>query len=66
MKNNNEKNKHKKCWDRLLKQLLNGETIFINYVNLEQNLAYPLMKLLRRNIILETSKRIRLKPIENK
>jgi len=50
----------------LVKQLLKSGIISIDYVRLKQNLADPLIKPLGRNMILETSRGMRLKPLENK
>jgi len=50
----------------LVKQLLKRGTISIDYVNSEQNLADPLTKPLGRNMILETSRGMGLKPFANK
>jgi len=41
-------------------------TIFIDYVKSNWNLAYPLTKSLGRNMVLETSRGIWLKPLANK
>jgi len=50
----------------VVKQLLKDGTIFIDYVKSEGNLADPLTEPLGRNMILETSRGMRLKPLENK
>jgi len=47
-------------------QLLKDGTISIDYVKIEGNLVDLLTKPLGRNMILETSKGMRLKPLENK
>jgi len=50
----------------VVKQLLKDGTISIDYVKLDGNLADPLTKPLGRNMILETSSGVGLKPLENK
>ena len=50
----------------MVKQLLKDGTISIDYVKSEGNLADPLTKSLRRNMILERSRGMSLKPLENK
>jgi len=65
-KNYNENNRHILLRHNLVKQLLKSGTIFIDYVKLERNLADPLTKPLGRNMILETSRGIGLKPLANK
>ena len=50
----------------MVKQMLRDGTIFINYVKSEGNLVDPLTKPLGRNMILETSRGMRLRPLENK
>ena len=50
----------------MVKQLLKDGTISIDYVKLEENLADPLIKPLGKKMILETSRGMRLKPLENK
>jgi len=52
----NEKNRHIQLRHNLVKQLLKSETISIDYVKLERNLADPLTKFLGRKLILETSR----------
>jgi len=61
-----QKNRHIHLRHTVVKQLLKNEPIFIDYVKLEGNLANPLTKPLGRNMILETSRGMRLKPLENK
>jgi len=65
-KNYNGKNRHIQLRHNLVKQLLKSEIISIDYVKSERNLADPLTKPLGRNMILETSKGMRLKSIANK
>ena len=48
-----------------MKQLLKDEIISTDYVKLEVNLVDPLTKPLGRKLILETSSRMRLKPIRD-
>jgi len=62
----NGKNRHIKLRHNLVKQLLKRETISIDYVKPDQNLVDPLTKPLGRNIILETSRGMGLKPLANK
>jgi len=50
----------------LVKQLLKSGTISIDYVKSEQNLTDPLTKPLGRNMILEISRGMWLKPLANK
>jgi len=49
-----------------VKQLLMSGTIYVNYVKSKGNLADPLTKPLKRNMILKTLKGMRLKPLANK
>jgi len=65
-KNYNGKNKHIQLRSNLVKQLLKSGTISIDYVKSKRNLADPLTKPLGRNMILETSMGMRLKPLANK
>jgi len=65
-KNYNEKNKHIQLRHNLVKQLLKSGIISTDYVRSEQNLADPLTKPLGRNMILETSRGMGLKPLANK
>ena len=67
-KNNtyNGKNRHIQLRHNLVKQLLKRGTISIDYVKSERNLADPLTKPLGRNMILETSRGMGLKPLANK
>jgi len=65
-KTNNGKNRHIQLRHNLVKQLLKRGTIFIDYVKSKWNLADPLTKPLGRNMILETSRGMRLKPLTNK
>jgi len=62
----NGKNRHIQLRHNLVKQLLKRGTISIDYVNSEWNLADPLTKPLGRNMILETSRGMGLKPLANK
>ena len=62
----NEKNRHIQLRHNLVKQLLKRGTLSIDYVKSERNLADPLTKTLRRNMILETSRGMGLKPLTNK
>jgi len=62
----NGKNRHIQLRHNVVKQLLKDGTIFIDYVKLEGNLTDPLIKPLGRNMILETSRGMRLKPLESK
>jgi len=62
----NEKNKHIQLRHNVVKQLRKDENFFIDYVKSKGNLANPLTKPLGRNMILETSRGMRLKPLENK
>jgi len=62
----NGKNRHIQLRHNLVKQLLKRGTISIDYVKSERNLADPLTKPLGRNMILETSRRMGLKPLANK
>jgi len=50
----------------LVKQLLKKGTLSIDYVKSEQNLVDPLTKTLGRNMILEISRGMGLKPLANK
>ena len=63
-KNYNGKNIHIQLRHNLVKQLLKSGIISIDYVRSKQNLADPLTKPLGRNMILETSRGMRLKPFE--
>jgi len=65
-KNYNRKNRHIQSRHNLVKQLLKSGTISIDYVKLERNLADPFTKPLGRNMILETSRGMGLKPLANK
>ena len=65
-KNYNGKNRHIQLRHNLVKQLLKSGTISIDYVKSEQNLVDPLTKPLGRNMILETSRGMGLKPLANK
>ncbi|KAL0355320.1 UNVERIFIED_CONTAM: hypothetical protein Sradi_3978900 [Sesamum radiatum] len=47
-----------------IKKLLKGGIISLEYVRSERNLGDPLTKGLTRRVILETSKAMRLKPLE--
>jgi len=60
------KQSHIQLRHNLAKQLLKKGTIFIDYVKSKWNLADPLTKPLGRNMILETSRGMRLKPLVNK
>ena len=62
----NGKNRHIQLRHNVVKQLLKDGTISIDYVKLEENLADPLTKPLGKKMILETSRGMRLKPLENK
>ena len=62
----NENNRHLQLRHNLVKQLLKKRTIFIDYVKSERDLADPLTKPLGRNMILETSRGMGLKPLANK
>ena len=62
----NGKNRHIQLRHNMVKQMLRDGTIFINYVKSEGNLVDPLTKPLGMNMILETSREIILKPLENK
>jgi len=62
----NGKNRHIQLRHNLVKQLLKRETISIDYVKSERNMADPLAKPLRRNIILETLRGMGLKPLADK
>ena len=62
----NGKNRHIQLRHNVVKQLLKDGTISIDYVKLEGNLENPLTKPLGRNMILESSRGMRLKPFENK
>jgi len=62
----NGKNRHIQLRHNLVKQLLKRGTISIDYVKSEWNLADPLTKPLGRNMILETSRGMGLKPVVNK
>jgi len=59
-KNYNGKNKHIQLRHNLVKQLLKRGTISIDIVKSKQNLADPLSKPLGRNMIFETSRRMRV------
>ena len=65
-KNYNGKNRHIQLRHNLVKQLLKSGTISIDYVKSKRNLVDPLTKPLRRNMILEISRGMRLKPFANK
>lgn len=60
----NGKNIHIQLSHNIVKHLLKGGTISINYVKSEVNLADPLTKPLGRKVICDTSRGIRLKLIE--
>jgi len=62
----NGKNRHIQLRHIVVNQLLKDGTISIDYVKSEGNLADPLTKPLGMNMILETSREIILKPLENK
>jgi len=62
----NGKNRLIQLRHNLVKQLLKRGTISIDYVKSEWNLADPLTKPLGRNMILETSRGMGLKPLANK
>jgi len=62
----NGNNRHVQLRHNLVKQLLKRGTISIDYVKSERNLADPLTKPLGRNMILETSRGMGLKPLANK
>jgi len=62
----NGKNSHIQLRHNVVKQLIKDGTISTDYVKSEGNLANPLTKPLGRNMILETSKGMGLKPLENK
>ncbi|XP_043817370.1 uncharacterized protein LOC122725021 [Manihot esculenta] len=59
----NGKNRHIRLRHNVIKQLLKDETISIDYVKSEVNLADPLTKPLGRKIIDETSRGMGLEPI---
>ena len=65
-KSYNGKNRHIQLRHNVVKQLLKDGTISIDYVKSEGNLADPLTKPLGRNMILETSRGMGLKPLGNK
>ncbi|KAL0413045.1 UNVERIFIED_CONTAM: Copia protein [Sesamum radiatum] len=52
----NGKRRHRRIRHGVVKELLKGEIIFLEYVRSERNLADPLTKVLTRRIILETSR----------
>jgi hypothetical protein len=60
----NGKNRHIQLRHNVVKQLLKDGIISIDYVKSEVNLADPLTKPLGRKIICDTSRGMRLKPIE--
>ena len=60
------KNRHIQLRHNLVKQLLKSGTISIDYVKSEHNLVDPLTKSLGWNMILETSRGMRLKALANK
>ena len=62
----NGKNRYIQLRHNSVKQLLKRGTISIDYVKSEWNLAGPLTKPLGRNIILQTSRGMGLKPLANK
>jgi len=62
----NGKNRHIQLRHNLVKQLLKRGTISIYYVKSKRNLADLLTKPLGRNMILETSRGMGLKPLANK
>ena len=59
----NGKNRYIQLRHDIVKQLLKNGTISIDYVKLEGNLVVPLTKPLGKNMILETLRGKRLKPI---
>ncbi|KAG8642449.1 hypothetical protein MANES_12G089338v8 [Manihot esculenta] len=59
----NGKNRHIRLRHNVIKQLLKDETISIDYVKSEVNLADPMTKPLGRKLIDETSRGMRLEPI---
>ncbi|KAG8655919.1 hypothetical protein MANES_04G087216v8 [Manihot esculenta] len=59
----NGKNRHIHLRHNVIKQLLKDETISIDYVKSEVNLANPPTKPLRRKLIDETSREMGLEPI---
>jgi len=61
----NGKNRHMQLRHNVVKQLLKDGTISIDYVRSEVNLADPLTKPLRRKIICDTSRGMRLKATRN-
>jgi len=65
-KNYNGKSKHIQLRHNLVKLPLKSEIISIDYVRPEHNLADPLTKPLGRNMILDKSKGMSLKPLANK
>jgi len=65
-KNYNGKNRHIQVRHNLVKQLLKSGIISIDNVKSEQNLVDPLTKPFGRNMILETSRGMKLKSLANK
>jgi len=62
----NGNNRHIQLRHNLVKQLLRRGIVFIDYVKSERNLTDLLTKPLERNMILETSRGMGLKPLANK
>jgi len=62
----NDKDRHIQLRHNVVKRVLEDGMISIDYVKSKGNLADPLTKALGRNMILETSRGMRLKPLENK
>ncbi|KAL0367584.1 UNVERIFIED_CONTAM: Retrovirus-related Pol polyprotein from transposon TNT 1-94 [Sesamum radiatum] len=60
----NSKRRHIRIKHGAVKELLKGGIIFLEYVRSDRNLADPLTKGLTRRTILETSRAMRLKPLE--
>ena len=59
------KNRHIHLRHEVVKWLLKDEIVSIDYIKSEVNLVDPLTKPLRRKLILETSSRMRIKPIRD-
>ena len=62
----NDKSRHIRQRHNIIRQLILYRVIIIDYDRSKENILDPLTKWLNRNQVGETSKRVGLKPMENK
>ena len=62
----NGKSRHIHCRHNTIRQLLSTRVISLDYVRSKDNIADPLTKKLNRELVEKSSRRMGLKPINNK